>query len=99
MAVLPTGSDVTINGMLKGRAGHGDSIHMAAAMLGMHRRGTMPHAVHRLGGGQQQCGPTSDSEHERRRAVGMACGLHACLVSRGAMAVRASAERRRVLLA
>ena len=98
VTLLPTGLDLPINRMLKGHADKPDSIHMAVAILGAHRRATVPSAVHSLGGGQQQRDPSWDPARQWLRTVAMGCGPHAQLVSSGGAAVHASAERRRVLL-
>ena len=97
LTLLPTGPDLTITCMLKGRTGDASRARQERAILCVRRRPTVWSAVYSLGDGQQQRGSISDAVRERRSAVGIRCGPHAQLVSRGGTAVRASGARCRML--
>ena len=99
LAGAPTGADVLLNCMLKDLAGKATSAFQERVILCVLWRATAPHAIHSPRGGQQKCGLVFDLVHQRLRAVATGYGPHAQLASRAGAAVRASAERRRVLLA
>ena len=99
LAVGPTGTDVLLICILKGRAGKTTSATQERVVLCICWRAIGLHAIHSPCSGQQQRGPTWNMVRVQLRSVGMGGVLHAQLVSRGGTAVRASAERRRVLLA